>query len=155
MSWPALDGRISTGAGGELLSTTSTESKHTVAGINSIQLILLPIFSKHGTYILNAFFPCICKIQYNFSLLCRKYKAVLALLKTCLGNRRWYNSHYLKKTSMPSTRNFIFPELIFSTNMKMQIPFVIYECNPVISLFIYLFYSLISLFSSHCDDQTK
>lgn len=29
MSWPALDGRISTGAGGELLTTTSTNAKNT------------------------------------------------------------------------------------------------------------------------------
>lgn len=28
MSWPALDGRISTGAGGELFSTTSSKSKN-------------------------------------------------------------------------------------------------------------------------------
>lgn len=39
MSWPALDGRISTGAGGELLSTTSTGLKNTVIYINSIQFL--------------------------------------------------------------------------------------------------------------------
>lgn len=41
MSWPALDGRISTGAGGEVLTKTSTRwRKHKATDINSIKYTL-------------------------------------------------------------------------------------------------------------------
>lgn len=52
MSWPALDGNISTGAGGELLSTTSTkpEIHRRIHSVHPVYMLFLSHFYQQLWY---------------------------------------------------------------------------------------------------------